>query len=114
MPIKKDSSVETVAEWLKSCIGLTDDDLRKSSNFKYFDGEAVFLYKDRAFEELISDLKITIGSARKILLLRETSEIKERYLKSNIAKWTTQDVGEFVRETIKIHDIEIERYGIFP
>ena len=108
MPIKKDSSVETVAEWLKSCIGLTDDDLRKSSNFKYFDGEAVFLYNDRAFEELISDLKITIGSARKILLLRETSEIKERYLKSNIAKWTTQDVGEFVRETIKIHDIEIE------
>lgn len=108
MPIKKDSSVETVAEWLKSCIGLTDDDFRKSSNFKYFDGEAVFLYKDKAFEELISDLKITIGSARKMLLLRETSEIKERYLKSNMAKWTTQDVGEFVRETIKIHDEEIE------
>lgn len=106
--IKKDSSVETVAEWLKSCIGLTDDDFRKSNNFKYFDGEAVFLYKDTAFDELISDLKITIGSARKILLLRDTSEIKERYLKSNMAKWTTQDVGTFVRETIKIHDEEIE------
>ncbi|CAC5362416.1 unnamed protein product [Mytilus coruscus] len=73
--------------------------------FKYFDGEALFLYSDTGYRELESDLQIPIGLARKILLLRNYSE---KYLKSRFQDWTTKTVGSFIRATVNISNEEIE------
>lgn len=94
-----------MTEWLKNVVGMTNNDFDKFPMFKYFDGEALFLYRDTGYRELESDLQIPIGLARKILLLRNCSEINH---KSRFQDWTTETVGGFIRETVNISDEDID------
>lgn len=87
-------------EWLRQTCGLSDEDLQE---FDVMDGKTLFSYSD--FEDLMKEIGLQYGVARKILFLRDFPDRQSAML-----QWTVDKVISFVRSSLKKPDLDLELF----
>ena len=89
--------------WLAQTCGLSDEDL---AELDVMDGKTLFSYS--AFEDLIEDIGLQYGVARKILFLRDFEGKAVKM--SAMMQWTVNEVICFVRESLEKPDLDLKLF----
>lgn len=106
--ISKDSSESEISDWLTNVVGLTNDEIQKFESFEFLDGESLFSYDSKNAQEFKQELKIPIGIARKILMLRDRDDTIESVLHQKAASWKTHEVSQFIKNSFSKQSQEID------
>ncbi|XP_022299017.2 sterile alpha motif domain-containing protein 9-like isoform X2 [Crassostrea virginica] len=105
--ISPSSPEKDVSFWLKNEVCLSEDIFKKyDSILSELDGLTLFDYNVENIKSFIKDTGIPIGTGRKILAFRDK---KFNGISNGLIKLTSQEISEFVKETINTKDENAEQ-----
>ena len=105
--ISPSSSEKDITFWLRNEVCLSEDIFKKyDSILSELDGLTLYDYDVENIKSFIKDTGFPIGTGRKILAFRDK---KFNGISNGLIKLTSQEISDFVKETINTKDENVEQ-----